>query len=847
MKLLRNCGSSLAFALALLLIAQSSAFVFAQPVDNGPARQSTVLTLDLSDIPPFGTEQARTSFAPGNQPFTNLTWPKTSLDELTDNADAIVTGTVIEKISYWNDEHTSIYTSVIISVDDGVKGATSGERFTVILEGGEADGMGLLVSDQPEFAVGEQTFVFLKRLSPEQIPQDDVLSISTGEQFEVYGGFRGKYTIEEDKIGTLGVAQFKERVNLVLEGINLTEQDLELPMESITSKYTFSGYRWPGSWPTVSYWINENTGDTTGEGAAVQAAAATWNAAAARFSFSYAGPTSTTNVQTYNGVNEVIWGTDVTSGALAVTTTWFYQGTYEIVENDMEFNDNYNWSTSGQYDIQTVALHEFGHFLNLSDLSSGSDKVMYYAYTGTKRSLHSDDIAGIRYIYGSSITAPQVSNASGASSVTQTAAKLNGNLTSTGGENPTVHIYWGASDGGTTPTSWANDVNLGTKAAGAFYTDISGLTANTPYYYRTYAANSAGGSWAESTASFTTLPIIYSLTMAVSGSGNVTPLVGTHHYAAGTAVSISATPASDWEFDTWTGNVGTVANVNSDNTTITMNGDYTITANFSQATLNIAISGSGNVTPELGSHTYPVGTSVNITAAPASGWEFDSWTGDISTIANASSANTTILMNGDYSIRANFSQADLTIAVNGSGSVTPSVGTHTYPVGASANVTAIPAINWAFVNWTGDISTVADVNSANTTITMNDDYTITANFNRIAGALTMAVSGSGNVTPELGDHTYPVGTSVNITAAPASGWEFDSWTGDTSTIANASSANTTILMNGDYSITANFSQADLTIAVSGSGSVTPSVGTHTYPVGASANVTAIPAVNWAFV
>ena len=35
---------------------------------------------------------------------------------------------------------------------------------------------------------------------------------------------------------------------------------------------------------------------------------------------------------------------------------------------------------------------------------------------------------------------------------------------------------------------------------------------------------------------------------------------------------------------------------------------------------------------------------------------------------------------------------------------------------------------YRFVNWTGDVGTIANVNAASTTITMNGDYSITANF-----------------------------------------------------------------------------------------------------------------------
>ena len=84
-------------------------------------------------------------------------------------------------------------------------------------------------------------------------------------------------------------------------------------------------------------------------------------------------------------------------------------------------------------------------------------------------------------------SAPTVTNSIGASDITSTSARLNGEVTSTGGENPTVHIYWGDNDGGTTPGNGDNHVNLGIKGAEAFYTDISGLSLGTTYYYKAKA------------------------------------------------------------------------------------------------------------------------------------------------------------------------------------------------------------------------------------------------------------------------------------------------------------------------------------------------------------------------
>jgi TRAP-type C4-dicarboxylate transport system substrate-binding protein len=71
---------------------------------------------------------------------------------------------------------------------------------------------------------------------------------------------------------------------------------------------------------------------------------------------------------------------------------------------------------------------------------------------------------------------------------------------------------------------------------------------------------------------------------------------------------------------------------------------------------------------------------------------------------------------------------DLTIASTAGGSTTPGVGTSTYNEGQVVNLKATPDANYHFVNWTGDVAAIADVNDATTTITMNGDYSITANF-----------------------------------------------------------------------------------------------------------------------
>jgi hypothetical protein len=85
---------------------------------------------------------------------------------------------------------------------------------------------------------------------------------------------------------------------------------------------------------------------------------------------------------------------------------------------------------------------------------------------------------------------------------------------------------------------------------------------------------------------------------------------------------------------------------------------------------------------------------------------------------------------------------------------------------------------------------------------------VTASFAQIPTtyAVSFGVSGSGSVTPS-GTQYYPPGTTVNITASPATGWAFVQWqvSGNIS-IADYTSPSTTATVNGNGSVTALFEQ-----------------------------------------
>jgi len=91
---------------------------------------------------------------------------------------------------------------------------------------------------------------------------------------------------------------------------------------------------------------------------------------------------------------------------------------------------------------------------------------------------------------------------------------------------------------------------------------------------------------------------------------------------------------------------------------------------------------------------------------------------------------------------------DLTIASTAGGSVTtPGEGTFTYDEGTDVDLVAVADEDYLFDEWIGDVATIADDKNPTTTITMNGDYTITANFKEIGdgdGGITIPFKNPGS-------------------------------------------------------------------------------------------------------
>lgn len=151
----------------------------------------------------------------------------------------------------------------------------------------------------------------------------------------------------------------------------------------------------------------------------------------------------------------------------------------------------------------------------------------------------------------------------------------------------------------------------------------------------------------------------------------------------------------------------------------------------------------------------------------------------------------------------------LIISSTDGGNVTiPGEGSFEYAPDTVVNLTATADTGYSFALWTGNVDTITDVSSATTNITMNGDYAIVANFvsggSGLYSLITSSTDGGSVTVPGEGVYLYPAGTVVDIVAQADSGYWFQSWTGDTGTVANVLSYDTTITMSDNYSIVADF-------------------------------------------
>lgn len=141
----------------------------------------------------------------------------------------------------------------------------------------------------------------------------------------------------------------------------------------------------------------------------------------------------------------------------------------------------------------------------------------------------------------------------------------------------------------------------------------------------------------------------------------------------------------------------------------------------------------------------------------------------------------------------------VTITAENGGSVSTAGGS--YLEGTSFDVSATANSGYTFNGWSDGET------SANRTIVVTGDISLTARFIRLKYELDVSIIGEGTVREEIvpsNSTEYNSGTTIKLTPIPADGWKFSNWTGEISSTDNP----LTIQLNDNLSITANFEIID---------------------------------------
>jgi uncharacterized repeat protein (TIGR02543 family) len=386
------------------------------------------------------------------------------------------------------------------------------------------------------------------------------------------------------------------------------------------------------------------------------------------------------------------------------------------------------------------------------------------------------------------------------------------NLVASNVTDSSVTLSWGASSDNVGVASYTV-LNGGAVAAtlSGLSVSITGLSAGVTYTFSVVAKDAAGNTSSSSNSVQVTPQVSsYSLTIAAGAGGTTSPAAGTYTYAVGATVSVTANPSSGYTFSGWSG----AASGTSNPVSVVMTGNRTLTASFAPVASSVSVNVGGAATGTFvaddyfsGGTTYSNTNTIDTSAVgsvPAAVFQSERYGEFTYTIPNLSA-------NAAYIVTLYFAETYLSAAgarlfdvqINGTTALSgfdiyAAAGAQNKGVAQSFNATATSSGQMA-IKFTTGTSGVENPKVCGIDVSPGSLQTYSLSVTK-AGTGSGTVTGGGVNCGSACTASVVSGSTVSLTATPASGSTFTGWSGSASGTANP----TTVTMNGNKTVTATF-------------------------------------------
>lgn len=277
-------------------------------------------------------------------------------------------------------------------------------------------------------------------------------------------------------------------------------------------------------------------------------------------------------------------------------------------------------------------------------------------------------------------------------------------------------------------------------------------------------------------------------TLADPTNGGSVTGAGTYNY--GQTCTLTATPATGYNFVNWTKN-GTQVSTNA-NYSFTVIEAASYVAHFQIQSYAISASANpSNGGSVSGGGTYNYGQTCTLTATPAAGYNFVNWTKDGTQVSTNANYSFTVTEAASYV--AHFQIQSYTISASANPSNGGSVsGGGTYNYGETCTLTATAANGYNFLNWTESGSMVSS--NASYSFTVNANRSLVANFSldNFVVSVSADPSNGGSVT---GGGAFHYGDNCTVVATANPGYNFVNWTENGTQVSSSPNYSFTVTDN----------------------------------------------------